>query len=314
MKRTTCIFFFVLISLFSAAQERDSCRHSTPRHRKDMTKEEVKEMRAERRDSIRTLIKERFENIGPDYNADSVRKELERGSYFTLFKDNYFIGGMPLGQKVRSSNSNVKFQLSINQRLTKSILPFDTYLFLQFSQKTIWNVLEESLPMHDLNFNPGVGIGHLIIRQNRYIGKTFLMLEHESNGKDSLASRSWNKISLGTNLMLNRNFDIQTKFWIPIIDGKNNKDILKYNGIGHFGVNYKTDNQRLHAGLLVTWRTESFSFNTQWEFSYKLNQKVNQFLFIQYYNGYGEYLLDYNKFKSVIRLGFVIKPRDFSIF
>lgn len=314
MNRTIFSLFFSLISILLVAQERDSCSYNSSRRRKEMTKEELRKIRAERRDSIRTRLKEQIDNIGPDYNADSVRRELERGSYFTLFKDNYFVGGIPVGQKVKAENSNVKFQISVSHRLTKSILPFDTYLFLQFSQKTIWNVLEESLPMYDLNFNPGIGIGHLIIHQNRYIGKTFLMLEHESNGKDSLASRSWNKISLGTYLMINKNFDVQAKFWIPIIDGGNNKDILKYNGIGHIGVNYKTENQRLQAGLLTTWRTNSFSFNTQWEFSYKLNSKVNQFLFIQYYNGYGEHLLDYNKFKSVVRLGFVIKPRDFSIF
>ena len=114
--------------------------------------------------------------------------------------------------------------------------------------------------------------------------------------------------------MLSDNVDVQTKLWIPIIDGENNRDILKYNGIGHFGINYNTDNRRIHAGLLTTWRTSSFSFNTQWELSFKLNKKVNQYLFIQYYNGYGENLIDYNEHKSVIRMGFVIKPRDFSIY
>lgn len=312
MRRALYLLLFTSFCLLSVAQDyvirRDSVRYSK------LTKEEKKVVRNVRREIIHTRIKERIENIGPDYNADSVRRELERGSYFTLFKDNYFIGGMPLGQKIKSENSNVKFQLSISQRLTKSILPFDTYLFLQFSQKTIWNVFEKSLPMRDLNFNPGIGLGHLIIHQNRYIGKAIVMLEHESNGKDSTASRSWNKVSFGLNLMLSHNVDIQTKVWIPIIDGENNRNILKYNGIGHLGINYHTHNKRFHAGLLATWRTSSFSFNTQWELSFKLNKKENQFLFVQYYNGYGENLLDYDRYKSVIRLGFVIKPLDFSIY
>ena len=38
----------------------------------------------------------------------------------------------------------------------------------------------------------------------------------------------------------------------------------------------------------------------------------NQYFFIQYYNGYGEGLLDYNKFHSRLRVGFVIKPQNFS--
>jgi phospholipase A1 len=266
------------------------------------------------KDSIRIRIMERIDDIGPDYNADSVRNEIESGNYFTLFKDNYMIGGAPLGQKIKGDNSNVKFQLSISHRLTKSILPFDTYLFLQFSQKTIWNVLQESLPMRDLNFNPGIGVGHLIIHKNRYIGKALLMLEHESNGKDSLLSRSWNKVSLGANLMLSHHIDAQIKLWIPIIDSDNNRDILRYNGIGHFGLNYHTVDRRFHAGLLTTWRTNSFGFNTQWELSFKMNKSVNQYVFIQYYNGYGENLLDYKQYKSIVRVGFVIKPRDFTIY
>jgi phospholipase A1 len=300
MSKFISLFFVLSVSLSLSAQ--------------DIEDKSLKTMGLEWRDSIRIRIKERIQEFGPDYNADSVRKDIESGNYFTLFKDNYFIGGIPLGQKIKAANSNVKFQLSISHRLTKSILPFNTYLFIHFTQKTIWNVMEESLPMRDLNFNPGIGLGHLIIYKNRYIGKATLMLEHESNGKDDLMSRSWNKVSLGVNLMMNNNINTQIKLWAPIIDSDNNRDILRYNGIGHFGINYYNDNRRFHGGLLTTWRTKSFSFNTQWELSFKLNKKENQYLFIQYYNGYGENLLDYNQYKSVVRIGFIIKPRDFTIY
>lgn len=35
---------------------------------------------------------------------------------------------------------------------------------------------------------------------------------------------------------------------------------------------------------------------------------------LHYYNGYGENLLDYNKFHSRLRIGLLIKPRFFSDF
>jgi phospholipase A1 len=304
MSKLLGLFFFLSVYLPLSAQEVDWKR----------SKKERQIMRNEWRDNLRMQIKESIDEFGPDYNADSVRRELESGNYFTLFKDNYFTGGIPIGQKIKAANSNVKFQLSISQRLTKSILPFDTYLFIHFTQKTIWNVMEESMPMRDLNFNPGIGLGHLIIHRNRYVGKAMLMLEHESNGKDSLMSRSWNKVSLGVNLMMSNHIDAQIKLWAPIIDSDNNRDILRYNGIGHFGLNYYNNDKRFHAGLLTTWCTKSSNFNTQWELSFKMNKKVNQYLFIQYYNGYGENLLDYNRHKSVVRIGFVIKSSDFTIY
>lgn len=248
------------------------------------------------------------------YNADSVRAVLDKMPYFTLFKDNYFIGGTTIGHKPTSKNSDVKFQLSIAQRLTKSKLPFDTYLFIQYTQKAFWNVFQKSLPMRDLNFNPGIGLGHLIIHHNKYIGKGYLMIEHESNGRDSTESRSWNRITLATALVLSNNVEVQFKIWAPIVDGKYNKDLLKYNGIFQLAANYRTDNKRFNCGLILTKRKSWGSFNTQIELSYKFNNKENQYFFLQYYNGYGENLLDYNKFKSMLRIGFVIKPSDFSLY
>lgn len=258
----------------------------------------------------------RFEKkiIANTYNADSVREVLDKMPYFTLFKDNYFIGGITIGHKPTAANSDVKFQLSIAQRLTKSRLPFDTYLFIQYTQKAFWNVFQESLPMRDLNFNPGIGLGHLIIHHNKYIGKGYLMLEHESNGRDSTESRSWNKVTLAVALLLTDNWETQFKAWIPIVDGKYNRDLLKYNGIFQVAANYRTNNKRFNCGVILTKRLTWFSFNTQIELSYKFNNNENQYLFLQYYNGYGENLLNYNEHKSMLRVGFVIKPSGFSFY
>lgn len=260
------------------------------------------------------ILVEKNEEVRMQYNPDSVREVLDKMPYFTLFRDNYFLGGIPLGSKPTGYNSDVKFQISISQRLTKSKLPFDSYLFIQYTQKAFWDVFRESLPMRDLNFNPGIGLGHVIIRHDKYIGKAYLMLEHESNGKDSISSRSWNKITFSCALVLNDNWETQFKTWIPIIDGENNKDILKYNGIFQFAVNYRTCNKRLQIGALITQRKAWFGFNTQLELSYKFNKRENQFFFIQYYNGYGENLLEYNQYKNMLRVGFVIKPQDFSLY
>lgn len=91
-------------------------------------------------------------------NSDSIRRAFDSGPYFGLYKDNYFIFGCPVGEKATKHNSNIKFQISIAQRLTRSTLPFGTYLFLFYSQKCFWNILENSMPMTDLNFNPGIGL------------------------------------------------------------------------------------------------------------------------------------------------------------
>ncbi|MDR0749715.1 MAG: phospholipase A [Tannerellaceae bacterium] len=244
------------------------------------------------------------------YNADSIRAGIEEVPSFGLYKDNYFMAGAPLNHKVTRHTTDVKFQLSIRQRITKSKLPFDTYLFLQYTQKAFWNVLENSLPMRDINFNPGLGIGYLIVYKGRYIGQAYLMGEHESNGRFTNYSRSWNKITTGAAIRLNNNVDVQFKTWYPIIDGRHNQDILRYNGIFQLGGNYQTDNRQFNAGLVLTKRKSGLSFNTQWELSWKFSKNSSQYFILQYYNGYGENLLEYKAYHSNLRFGFAIKPSN----
>ena len=252
---------------------------------------------------------------GKKVDTDSIRRAFDNQPYFGIYKDNYFIFGPAIGPKITRKNTNIKFQISIAQRLTKSTLPLGTYLYLFYTQKVMWNVLEKSMPMTDLNFNPGIGLAKPLFVKNRFIGKVILCLEHESNGRDEDASRSWNKISLGANIMVDPMLMVHGKFWIPIVDGMNNKDILDYSGIYQVGLQMFSPNRRFNLGItLVKRRGWNLNYNSIIELSYRLWKRDNQFLFMQYYNGYGEDLLEYNKFHSQLRVGIVIKPRLFSDF
>ncbi len=247
--------------------------------------------------------------------TDSLRKEFDNGPYFTLFKDNYFLVGTEAFRKPTKYNSDVKFQISISQRLTKSTLPWNTYLFLAYTQKVTWDVFRKSMPMHDLGFNPGIGLSKPLFAKDRYIGKATLMIEHESNGRDSIWSRSWNRISLGATIMIDPWIMVHGKVWIPIVDGENNRDILRYTGIWQSGVVITTPDNKFSWGLTFVKRQGwNLNFNTIFDFCWRVHKKSNQYFYVQYYNGYGENLLDYNKFHSRIRVGIIIKPKFFSEF
>lgn len=248
-------------------------------------------------------------------NSDSIREAFDSGPYFGLYKDNYFIFGCPVGEKVTRHNSDIKFQISVAQRLTRSSLPGGTYLFLFYSQKCFWNILENSMPMTDLNFNPGIGLTKPLFVRNRYVGKLNLVAEHESNGRDGTASRSWNRITLGGSIMIDPRIIVHGKAWIPIIDGMENKDILDYCGIYQVGAQYMSLNERWGMSVtLVKRKGWKMDYNTIVEFNYRIFPRDNQYLFFQYYNGYGEGLLAFKEFHSMARIGLVIKPRLFSDF
>ncbi len=247
--------------------------------------------------------------------VDSLKHELEYGPYFGLYKDNYFTVGTTPFHKPTATNSDVKFQISLAIRLTDTVLPWNSFLFLMYTQKTFWNVFENSLPMHDLNFNPGIGWSKPFFNKNRYVGKLTLLVEHESNGRDGEDSRSWNRISFYGSTIIDEWLMVHAKFWIPIIDGENNKDILRYCGIYQSGVVITTPNKKFNFGLTLVKREGwNFNFNTIFEAIWKVHEKSNLNLFLQYYNGYGESLLDYNQFHSRLRVGIIFKPRFFSEF
>ena len=247
--------------------------------------------------------------------TDSLKHDLQFGPYFGLYKDNYFTVGTTPFRKPTSTNSDVKFQISLSIRLTNAVLPWNSFLFLVYTQKTFWNVFQNSMPMHDLNFNPGIGWSKPFFNKGRYAGKLTMLVEHESNGRDGLDSRSWNRVSFYGSTIIDDWLMVHAKFWIPIIDGENNRDILKYCGIYQSGVVVTTPNKKFSFGLTMVKRSGwNLNFNTILEASWKVHEKSNLNLFAQYYNGYGESLLDYNQFHSRLRVGIVFKPHFFSEF
>ena len=245
--------------------------------------------------------------------TDSLRDEFDRGPYFTLYHDNYFVVGTDPVHRPTANNSDVRFQVSIAQKLTKSRLPLGTFLFLAYTQTVQWDVFKNSMPMRDFTFNPGIGLAKPLFFKDRFLGKVTLMLEHMSNGRDSIQSRSWNRVALGASIMIDEQLTVDGKAWVPIVDGMNNKDIIKYVGLFQGGATFMTRNRKFGASChLVKRGTWKLDFNTTIDVFWRPWDRANQYLFLQWYNGYGETLLDYNQFHNRLRVGIVIKPRFFS--
>ena len=102
---------------------------------------------------------------------------------------------------------------------------------------------------------------------------------------------------------------------MPIVDGENNRDIVDYCGFWQTGLQVVSDNRRFSGGVTVVKRKGwNLNANVIVDLSYRIFKRDNQYLFLQFYNGYGEGLLEYNKFHSQIRVGLLIKPKLFSDF
>ena len=256
-------------------------------------------------------------NAKEEVPPKSIIAELDKMSHFTAFKDNYGTIGPTVGMRTTRYNSDARFQVSIKERFTPSTLPHQTHLFMQFTVTSYLDVFLPSFPLHDISYNPGVGLGKHLIKEGKLVGYSYLMIEHESNGFDSEGekSKSWNKISLAATVQISRNVEVQAKGWFPIIDGRYSKDILRYQGLGFIASKVSTNNKRLNMSVLLTpTYRKRIGVNTNAEINYQLTNKRPVYVVAQYHNGYGENLLDYHIYKSRLRIGFSIKPDGFYIF
>lgn len=239
---------------------------------------------------------------------------LDAQPSFAVYKDVYFITGIPLHEKTSKNTADAMFQLSIRQRLTKSYLPFNTFAYLTFTQKSFWNIYAKSSPFKDNNYNPGIGFGKYIIKNNQLKGSLFIQIEHESNGKDSLESRSWNYLSIAFKYFYNPRLTLSSKVWLPYVDGGENKDLLDYRGLGTFTVNCITRNHKWWLSAELNPRKGFGNINTTFTAAFRISENQNQYLYARFFNGKGESLIDYNKYAMNIRIGICIKPDFYSAY
>ncbi len=268
-------------------------------------------------DSLRKVIKEEFRTAsyrdrGINVDEQEIIKLMDRMPSFGIYKDTYFVTGVPLNQQITRNTADAVFQLSIRQRLRKSILPFNSFLYLTYTQKSFWDIYRESSPFRDNNYNPGIGIGKYIIEKNQLRGGLLVAFEHESNGREDKESRSWNYISINGKYFINMLLSIGFKVWIPYVDGGENKNLLEHRGLGTISFNAITGNRKWWITTELTPRKGWGNINTIVSIGYKLSEKLNQSFFLRFSDGVGESLLNYNKYSTNLRFGICIKPDFYS--
>ncbi len=249
-----------------------------------------------------------------DVEEKDIVKVIDALPFFGIYNDTYFSTGIPLNTTIDKNTADALFQISIRVRLTQSVLPFNTFLYLTYTQKSFWDIYADSSPFRDSNYNPGLGLGRYITKDNKLLGAGFIQVEHESNGRDGDESRSWNRLSASVKYFHNPRVTFGAKAWIPFVDGENNKSLVDYRGVVTFSANYMTKNLKWWASAEVTPRKGWGNANTVLSLAYRTSLKSNTYLYVRFSDGKGDSLLDYNKYSMNIRAGICFKPDFFSIF
>ena len=207
-------------------------------------------------------------------------------------------------QVIDFQSAEVKFQISFMFPVVQNIFRDNGDLYFAFTSRSFWQLFNEefSAPFRESNYEPEFWFR--FDTDWKILGLTNRLLtfgyNHQSNGRNKPLSRSWNR--LFASFVLERgNFAMGIKPWVIIGDLDDNPDIDDYLGNYELRFFYKL---KRHTFSLMTRNQLQSGFEKgayQFDWSFPLYRRLR--LYTQYFNGYGESLIDYDYFNNTLGVG-----------
>jgi phospholipase A1 len=206
-------------------------------------------------------------------------------------------------------DEEIKFQISMKLPLWQQAFNTDTDLYFAFTGTAWWQAYADDIssPFRDTNYEPELFFRHIGGPEIFGVKTAFwdIGLNHQSNGRGDPLSRSWNRVIGAAGFDLG-DFAVGLRAWYRIPeddDEDDNPHMHRYYGYGDVRVGWAPNKNTVTA--MVRPGTEKGAYEVTW--SYQLTDTLR--LYTQYFNGYGESLLDYNQ--RTERIGFGIALSDF---
>lgn len=225
----------------------------------------------------------------------------------------YFILGAREGYSAR-------FQLSFKYRLFDlgsgfgRDQPWLSGFYFGYTQNSLWDLSSESRAFRDTSYRP-----QFFWKWDRADEKTFVDslrvgFEHESNGRDGPRSRSINIAFVRPEWHHRRGNGHALQFTPKIysyLDRDENPDIHHYRGYIDWRLRYDAAGE--WVGTMRARRGTTGKGSLLLDLSRRARDlrfgPVGGYFHLQYFNGYGEDILDYNlRRKSQVRIGFAFVP------
>lgn len=205
-------------------------------------------------------------------------------------------------------NHEIKFQFSIKFPITEGLFTENSSLQFGYTNLSFWQAYNDqsSSPFRETVHEPEL----FLILQNdwEFLGFKNRLIQlgmvHQSNGRSGSESRSWNRLYIDL-IFQKDNYYLSFKPWYRLSDVGNddNPDIEKYLGHGEFRAAYAGNNHTVSLMLRNNFQNPNRgALEVNWSFPMSRRAKW----FLQYFNGYGESLIDYNARSHRIGVGIAL--------
>ena len=263
-----------------------------------------------------------FTNMKKKFYTDILNKTEDKETNNTLeqmitgnfglypYRKNYIL---PITYDIKEQQDRnqfeTKFQFSIEKPVSYNFFKLNESISVAYTQKSFWQTNKDSSPFRETNYKPEIFIQFPYKNSQRLKGYK-LSLIHESNGREGIYSRSWNRLYLESYFQLTSTFIIP-RIWYRIPEkaaDDDNPDILDYYGYGDITILYPYKQHSFEIKLRNNLRLKSKNkgaITLNWAFPLpEFLSTQNSYGFLQIFSGYGESLIDYNK--ELHKIGFGI--------
>lgn len=211
------------------------------------------------------------------------------------------------GDDVSFQPWETKFQISLKIPVAQGLFGGRADAFVAYTNRSFWQMFnkEGSAPIRDSNHEPEAwlsfkndfevfGVKNSVIRTG---------ISHQSNGQSGVLSRSWNR--LYTEFIFEHD-DLYVSFkpWWRIPeddDDDENPDIDEYMGNFELGAVYKMGEHNFDVLLRNNLNFDDNYGAVQLGWTFPLTERLDGY--VQWFNGYGESLIDYDSHSNSIGVG-----------
>ncbi|WP_223193165.1 MULTISPECIES: phospholipase A [Psychrobacter] len=236
-----------------------------------------------------------FLNLDPNRNPSSPTQALDRP---------YTSG------EVRTPE--LKLQISLKTKVLEDLFDTEADLWFGYTQQSHWQVFnaENSRPFRATDYEPEVFLTQPVTANLPFNGRLRMLgagAVHHSNGQDDPLSRSWNRAYVMAGAEWGK-LTVIPRLWTRIKnegggDLDDNPDITDFMGYGDLTFLYDlADKTSLSGTLRYNPKTQHGA--AQIDYIYPLTKNINGY--IQFFQGYGESIIDYNHNNTAIGAGIML--------